>query len=103
MLELSMRGTPVVPQGLTPRPVMDSLLGKMNDGSLDDFLNASQKISFALDVQEVAKGLVTLDFGDIAKGLIGMSDEVQNLFDKRIAAAPEAQVEDLDSDSSLAM
>lgn len=99
--ELTMHGTPAVPTGLTPTPVIDSLLEKMTNPSLDGLLSAMQNVALALDLKDIGTGLLKGNMGDLAKGLIGVADEVEKLVSQQ--AALQASEQTLDESISMSM
>lgn len=91
--ELTMRGTPSMPSGLTPTPVIDSALAKLTDPSTEGFLGVIQNLALAIDLKDVAQGLMRGNLAEIGKGLIGMADEAEKLIAQRFASeAPELEI-----------
>jgi hypothetical protein len=82
MDRISLQGTPVL-SGLTPVPVLDSMLDKLSSPTASDFLDVLHGTSVLLDVREFATGLATGKPSEILQGLLGLTDELQDVLELR--------------------
>ena len=96
MPRISLQGTPVL-SGLSPAPVLDSLVESLSSPTGEGLLTALHSTSVLLDIRELATGLATGKLSNVAQGLLGLTDELQDLLELRnqpsldstLAAAPE--------------